>query len=139
MTAQIRIRSTLRLQWQWELITADGHIASASHPFPTREACEADAKRQGLPVKGLNNRAKVPRVHSPTGSSKWRFPCTPSGLWQWRRWDGTGKLMEESARAFLTRDECVEDAVKHGYLKRDTIVPGTKHRRPVLDDTPPAR
>ena len=53
MDTRIRIRATSDSRWRWELLTADGHVVSATDPFDSREACEADAKQQGCPVTGL--------------------------------------------------------------------------------------
>ena len=39
--------------WFWELVTRDGHVVHLSAPFEQRAECEADAKRQELPVEGL--------------------------------------------------------------------------------------
>ena len=43
-------------RWVWELVTPDGHVAHQSPPFSNREACEANAKEQDLPVEGLSRK-----------------------------------------------------------------------------------
>ena len=53
-STHIRVSGPFLSRWVWKLVTPDGHVANQSPPFPTREACEADAKRQGLPVEGLS-------------------------------------------------------------------------------------
>ena len=61
MNNTIRVRHALASRrWLWELLTPDGHVAAASEEFADRDACEADALRQGLPVKGLRRA----RTHS---------------------------------------------------------------------------
>jgi len=138
MDAHIRIRATWGAQWLWELITAKGHIVSESQPFADRAACEADAKEQGLPVKGLIKRGKKPAMSADADRSKWRFPRDPSGVWQWQRLDSAGALIEESSRAFLTKEECVTDAVKNGYTGRTTPEFPTSPKRPRRDDDLPS-
>ena len=60
---RIRVRRTIKHVWVWELVTPDGHVASRSGAFDDRALCEAEAKRQGLPVKGLaRRRTKSPPV-----------------------------------------------------------------------------
>lgn len=52
MSNRIKVRSTLRGGWVWDLLTADGHVASSSDAFGSRDACEVDAlkhaKRPGV-------------------------------------------------------------------------------------------
>ena len=59
MTTHIRIRATSDSGWRWELLTADGHVANVTDPFDSRDACEADAKLQGLPITGLKRVRKT--------------------------------------------------------------------------------
>jgi hypothetical protein len=122
MSASIRIRGKWRsggTYWIWELLTADGHVVNTSEPFETRDDCEADAVRQGLPCVGLAARRHrvhrtVPITRSPNGPSL-DLSCDRSGLWHWQRLDTAGELVEKSMYAFLTKDECIADARKNGY------------------------
>jgi hypothetical protein len=57
----IRVRQTINLEWMWELVTADGHVASTSETFAERSACEASAKLEGLPITGLTRVKKAPK------------------------------------------------------------------------------
>ena len=43
INARIRVRPIFGYKWQWQLVTADGHIVNASEPYGDRDACEADA------------------------------------------------------------------------------------------------
>ena len=116
----IRLRLTFG-GWEWNLVTEDRHVAAASPRYGSYEECEADAKKQGLPVFGKTWRAKkqAPPAIQDTELSRWRFPYDESaGFWQWERLNDGRKIVEESGRAFLTKDECVADARKHGYLPR---------------------
>lgn len=119
--ARIRVRSIFGYKWQWQLVTSDGHIVNASEPFGDRDACEADAQQQGIQVDGLRRKKEKPPPSPTTREphSKWRFPRDRVGLWQWRRLNDEDQVVEESTRAFLTKDECIEDARKNGYAARD--------------------
>ena len=57
---RIRVHRDMRGVWVWQLVTPDGHIVRQSEPFgEDRDACEADAKRQGLPIEGLARKKRV--------------------------------------------------------------------------------
>jgi hypothetical protein len=60
-SSYIRIRISARQHWIWEHRTADGHVVNTSEDFESREACEADAKRQDLPISGLIRQRKSPQ------------------------------------------------------------------------------
>jgi hypothetical protein len=107
MSNRIRVRSTIGRGWVWELLTPDGHVASGSDPFVDRAACEADALEQGLPVAGLRKTSAAeakPRVAGLNICDDTR------GIWRWECVDGRGRTVSASKVAFLTREECVQDA-----------------------------
>jgi uncharacterized protein YegP (UPF0339 family) len=101
--------------WQWQLMTADGHIINTSRLYSDREQCESDALRQGLPVIGLS-RARTRRAIRtvPIGPS-WNLSCDRFGLWHWHRLDSNLRIIETSPRAFLSEADCLRDAEDHGY------------------------
>jgi hypothetical protein len=103
------------MNWVWELVTADGHVAQQSQEFMKRADCEADALRQGLPVQGLarilRRIRKAARIEK-VGPSLMLLEDRSAGLWCWQRVNEQGKALELSTRAFLTRAECVADARK---------------------------
>jgi len=55
--------------WQWELITAEGHVANVSEAFWSRKKCEAEAKRQDLPVVGLARTDEKAKERGPVSQS----------------------------------------------------------------------
>jgi len=51
---------------------------------------------------------------------RWEFapresPQDKSIHWTWRAYSQSGSLLMQADRAFETRDECVQDAMAHGY------------------------
>ena len=119
MTTRIRIRGKPQSQWQWELVTSDGHVANASQPFSSRAECEIDAKKQGLPVIGL---ARPPRASPGAAAAKkqgapvgWTISSDGDGLWTWQHFNGGEEPVQSSRCAFLTEKECIADARKNGY------------------------
>ncbi len=119
INTKVRIRSTLSRAWIWELVTRDGHVANASSEFATRNECEADALKQGLPVSGLRRASRVAadadaRTAPPTPGG-WKVYKDDSDLWYWEHADEPSGNVDNSRCAFLTREECVSDARKNGY------------------------
>lgn len=107
MSNRIRVRSTLQREWIWELRTPDGHGASTSDVFASRDACEVDALKQGLPVTGLRKgRASKPKPVA-TGLN---IRHDGRGIWRWEFIDTDRTVAAASTVAFLTRDECARDA-----------------------------
>jgi hypothetical protein len=110
MSNRIRVRSTLGRGWVWQLLTPDGHVASSSDVFVDRDACEADARKQGLPVTGLRKgRQSKP---NPTAIGL-NIRHDSRGIWRWECVDLDGALAAASNIAFLTRDECARHAELH--------------------------
>jgi hypothetical protein len=117
---RIRVRITMSRAWIWELLTSDGHIAQQSEDFTTRRECEIDALRQGLPVQGLakalNGHKNGRTVVETATASLLLILDKPGGLWQWQCVDEGATGSQTSTRSFLTKEECVADARKKGYL-----------------------
>src|SRR3712207_5317836 len=83
--SSIRIRTTMDHRWVWDLLTDEGHVASTSEAFASRDECEDAALREGLPVKGLSKAKKGAAKPKKTVPSGWTVTAT-SGLWRWRRY-----------------------------------------------------
>ncbi|MGE5523090.1 MAG: hypothetical protein ACM3SS_05185 [Rhodospirillaceae bacterium] len=49
---------------------------------------------------------------------RWEFYLDARGLWCWRRLNGGNSVVSDSKRCFPTRDECIADAQKHGFVDR---------------------
>ena len=109
----IRIRIALGGLYVWELLTADGHIVSASEGFGSRQECQADARRQGLAVHGEPRRA--PALRQTPEQPAWTLKRNDQRLWLWRHLGEQGEEIAASSRAFLTKAECVADARRYGY------------------------
>lgn len=107
MSNRIRVRSTLQREWIWELRTPDGHVASTSDVFASRDACEVDALKQGLPVTGLRKGRPAKPKAVAIGLN---IRHDSRGIWRWECVDQDGAIASASAVAFLTRDECARDA-----------------------------
>lgn len=118
-TTHIHIRSSMSGHWQWELVTADGHIASESEKFTDRQDCEADALKQGLPLTGLARRRNTKSgIKASAGRGTiagWTVSRDGLDLWTWKRAATSRDPGASSSRAFLSEDECLADAAKHGY------------------------
>ena len=112
----IRVRSgSAGGSWQWALITADGHVANVSETFLSRQQCEADAKRQDLPVVGLA-RAREKTQLRRRDATVWEVSRDQaSGLWSWTRLTARGELLQRSPCMFLTKAECMSDARKSDW------------------------
>lgn len=107
MSNHIRIRHTAAGSWVWELVTSDGHVAGSSAGTADRAACEAEAREQGLPVKGLRRgTARLERKYEP-GMHVYN---SPPGLWRWRSVDASGAIVAMGSAAFLTKAEAQVDA-----------------------------
>jgi hypothetical protein len=48
---------------------------------------------------------------------RWFFYQDVANLWKWARIDVFGTVLSYSAVAFVTRDDCVEDARRSGYCE----------------------
>ena len=119
MSSRIRIRCMVTGQWRWQLITFDEHVANQSELFSTRDSCEADALKQGFTVMGVPQHQKEePRSKPKRKRRAFTVRCSADGLWTWRDRGNAENI--ESACAFLTREECIADAKKHGYLPAPT-------------------
>jgi hypothetical protein len=107
MANHIRIRHTMTGSWIWELVTSDGHVAGSSGGVPDRDACEAEALEQRLPVKGLRRgTARLTRKYEPGV----HVYSSPPGLWRWRNVDASGTIVAAGRTAFLTKAEAQADA-----------------------------
>jgi hypothetical protein len=104
---RIKVRSTIGGGWVWELRTPDGHVAASSEVFGDREACEADARNQGLPVTGLRKGRRSKTKALATGLN---IRHDSRGIWRWECVGEDGSVASASDIAFLTRDECARDA-----------------------------
>lgn len=47
---------------------------------------------------------------------KWDFYKDYADEWRWRRKDAEGKLIAASPKGFLEKRECLEHAMKYGYV-----------------------
>ncbi len=71
---------------------------------------------------------------------RWEFYLDARGLWCWRRLNGESSIVSDSKRCFPTRDACVADAEKHGFVDRPRRRSRTKgvkvaaRRRPARHD-----
>ena len=104
----VRIRTTLKRDWVWELITRDGHVAFVSEPYADRDPCERDAHAQGLPTVGGR---KQPRQRAKPRSAGLRVFSSGRGLWRWEYLNDQGEVVASSQLAFLSREECERDFV----------------------------
>ena len=107
MSNRIKVRSTMSRGWIWELLTPDGHVAASSEVFGDRAACEADARKQGLPITGLR-KGRQPAAKPVAVGLNIRHDSR--GIWRWECVDQDGSIASASAVAFLTREECARDA-----------------------------
>ena len=126
---RIRVTQTIGHAWVWRLTTPDGHVVTESRPFHTREACEADALEQGLPVSGLSIVARNTAAARVANKVKqWQFSMDYSvNLWRWQHFGSEGQPIASSSATFHSRAECVADARAHGYgrkVVRETVVRG---------------
>ena len=115
----IRIKRTLSGVWIWELVTPDGHIAASSADFQSRTECEADARKEGLPVYGGRRVFTTPRSASPLSKNSLVICEDSPGLWQWRLTDHGGIVIHASTRAFLSKRECERDAEQANQTSND--------------------
>lgn len=65
--------------------------------------------------------APTDKMHVPF---RWEFAPSESPLdksiqWSWRAYGQSGTLLMQCDRTFETRDECVLDAIAHGYRPED--------------------
>jgi hypothetical protein len=105
----VRVRTTLRGEWIWELITQDGHVASASEGYRDRDLCEAGARAHGLRIVGGRREVHARRQRPSAGLRVYDSGC---GLWHWEHIDELGEVVEASHVAFLSKDECERDAAR---------------------------
>ena len=96
-------------QWVWELVTDDGHVAYLSQGYTDRDACEDEARLQGVRVVGGRKQLKARAAARPAGP---RVYSTGHGLWKWEYIDAHGEQIASSPVAFLTREECERDLDK---------------------------
>lgn len=101
--SHIRLRTTLKGEWIWELITGDGHVASVSRGYTDREPCETEARSQGLRVVGGR---RAPRQRHTQRSAGIRMYASGRGLWHWEHFDDAGEIVAASPVAFLSKDDC---------------------------------
>jgi len=111
----VRVRTNLARDWIWQLITEDGHVAFESEPYRCRDACESDAKRQGLPIVG-GRRALDRALHKRARSEGVRVYNDNRGIWKWELVDSQGRIAYTSTLGFLTREECERDSERHSQL-----------------------
>lgn len=105
----VRVRTNIKREWIWELVTHDGHVASVSRCYGERDACEAEARSQGLPVMGGRRQKTGRRQPRAPGV---RVYANSRGLWHWEHLDDAGQVLAASPVAFLGRDECERDAAR---------------------------
>lgn len=60
-------------------------------------------------------------------AERWEFYLDARGLWCWRRVHEDRGIVADSKRCFPTRDACLADAVRHGYVSAPAK--GRVHRR----------
>lgn len=108
--SHVRIRTTLKHEWVWELVTDDGHVAFLSAGYADRDDCEEEARLQGLRVVGGR---KEPRGRERARAPGLRVHSTACGLWTWEYVDERGSVAASSAVSFLTREECEHDLARH--------------------------
>lgn len=60
----------------------------------------------------------------------WEFYLDARGLWCWRRLHKSGGVISDSKRCFPTRNDCIVDAVKHGYVARSARRDHVKRAKP---------
>lgn len=60
-------------------------------------------------------------------AERWEFYLDARGLWCWRRVHVERGIVSDSKRCFPTRDDCLADAARHGYVAG--YVPERAHRR----------
>lgn len=59
---------------------------------------------------------------------RWFFYQDVANLWKWARIDVFGTVLSYSAVAFVTRDDCVEDARRSGYREDPARAAGVTTR-----------
>lgn len=52
----------------------------------------------------------------------WEFFEDDGGCWRWRHIGRTPQRDSQSARGFVSRNDCIADAMRHGYLADRTVV-----------------
>lgn len=112
----LHIRTTVSGKWIWELRTADKHVVNVSEGFDTRAECEADAQKHGLqvvPKRPRRSHTELTVVRVRQQPDTWSIYEDGYGLWHWKH---PGSAEEAASKcAFLTKRECLADALKHGY------------------------
>ena len=99
----VRVRTNIRREWIWELLTQDGHVASVSRCYQDRDSCESEARSHGLPVIGGRKQASGRQKRRQPGL---RVYANSRGLWHWEHVGDRGDLLAESQVAFLSKEEC---------------------------------
>jgi hypothetical protein len=109
---RIRMRCDMYGHWIWELVSADGHVAQRSEPFPDRPTCQLDALRQDVPLESLSRALRELRktARREEVGPLLIFYEAAAGPWWWERVNKTGRVVERSERTFSTRDDCIADA-----------------------------
>ena len=111
----VRVRTNLAREWIWQLITEDGHVAFVSEPYRCRDACESDAKLQGVPMVG-GRRADGRAPHKRARAEGVRVFNDSRGIWKWELVDSQGRVAHASELGFLTREECERDSQRGSQL-----------------------
>ena len=106
-----RIRTTLGGCWIYELVTGEGPVIAVSEPFSDRDACEASARMQGVPVTG--GRKTVKGRAGPRRPPGCRVCSDGRGLWRWEAVAPDGRIGASSSVRFLTKEECERDLAEH--------------------------
>jgi hypothetical protein len=106
----VRVRTTLRHEWIWELITDDGHVAYVSDTYRERDPCEAEARSHGLRIVG--GKRQVRGGQKPRRAPGVCVSANSRGLWYWEHVGDAGDILAASPVAFLSRDDCERDAVR---------------------------
>ncbi|MDB5921748.1 MAG: hypothetical protein JWN13_684 [Betaproteobacteria bacterium] len=120
----------LKGEWRWYRLDESGDVVSASdHAFSELKGCMANAERCGFhytnyyvhaPLRRDPFEGHERRSASPTEliEEEWKFVRHYHKTWYWRHTQPNGS-QRVSSRTFQTCEQCVEDAIKHGYVPRD--------------------
>ena len=55
-------------------------------------------------------------------SDHWEFYLEAGQLWCWRRTEASTHLVVKGDRCYAKRDDCVADAMRHGYLEYPALL-----------------
>jgi hypothetical protein len=55
-------------------------------------------------------------------ADRWEFYLTAPDAWRWRRTEAATHLVVNSDRCYHRRDDCVADAMRHGYMEHAALL-----------------